>query len=270
MRAWVLIAVARRDLTAVRRSRAVLVPAAIVPLVLLLGLPLILYVTFRLVGAEAESEIAPMLASLPDAARAALDALPPAARPMYVLLVHLLAPLHVLSPLVVSTAVAADSFAGERERRTLEPLLHTPTTDGELFLAKVLTPWAIALAVSVAGFALYAAVVDVLLWPYAGRLVLPDATWTALALWVAPAFSALGIGTIVLVSSRVGTVQESFQLGGLVVLPVVALVVGQATGAVYFGAAWVALLGLAAWLAAGFVLAVGARTFRRDAILSRG
>jgi ABC-type Na+ efflux pump permease subunit len=39
---------------------------------------------------------------------------------------------------MVSSVLAADSFAGEKERKTLEALLYTPTTDRELFTAKLL------------------------------------------------------------------------------------------------------------------------------------
>ena len=39
---------------------------------------------------------------------------------------YLLAPLFLIVPLMVSAVLAADAFAGEKERRTLESLLHLP------------------------------------------------------------------------------------------------------------------------------------------------
>ena len=39
---------------------------------------------------------------------------------------YLLAPLFLIVPLMVSAVLAADAFAGEKERRTLEALLHLP------------------------------------------------------------------------------------------------------------------------------------------------
>ena len=52
---------------------------------------------------------------------------------------YLLAPLFLLVPLMVSAVLAADAFAGEKERKTLETLLHLPLAERDLFIAKLLT-----------------------------------------------------------------------------------------------------------------------------------
>ena len=52
-----------------------------------------------------------------------------------------------------------------------------------------------------------------------------------MVLWVGPAMAPISLGLTVLVSARVKTVQEAFQIAGIVVLPIVALVVSQAAGA---------------------------------------
>ena len=53
---------------------------------------------------------------------------------------------------MVSAVLAADAFAGEKERRTLEGLLHLPISDRDLFLAKLLAAFLPAIAVSWVGF----------------------------------------------------------------------------------------------------------------------
>jgi hypothetical protein len=58
-----------------------------------------------------------------------------------------------------------------------------------------------------------------------------------MVLWMAPAFAALGLAGMLLVSLRVRGMQEATQLGGLFVLPVIALVVGEVRGAVLL-ASW--------------------------------
>ena len=45
---------------------------------------------------------------------------------MIAMLVYLFAPMYLIVPMMVSAVIAADSFVGERERKTLEALLHTP------------------------------------------------------------------------------------------------------------------------------------------------
>src|SRR3546814_7487172 len=51
-----------------------------------------------------------------------------------------------------SAVLAADAVAGEKERKTLESLLHSSIRDRDLFLAKFLSAFLPALAVSWLGF----------------------------------------------------------------------------------------------------------------------
>jgi hypothetical protein len=62
----------------------------------------------------------------------------------------------VLSPVAASMSLAAASVVGEKQARTLEPLLATPITTFELLLAKILGAFLPALALSMACFAVYA------------------------------------------------------------------------------------------------------------------
>jgi hypothetical protein len=67
----------------------------------------------------------------------------------------------------------------------------------------------------------------------------------------------------------VSTFQEAYQLGGLVVLPVVALMVSQSAGALYFGPRMVFGLGVAAWLVDLVLFRLGSRLLRRSSLLTR-
>jgi ABC-type Na+ efflux pump permease subunit len=185
------------------------------------------------------------------------------------MVVYYFAPMYLILPLMVASVVAADSLAGEKERKTMEALLYTPTSDRELFIAKLLSAWLPALAVAWGGFITYSVVVNVAAWPTFGHIFFPTAMWWLLALWVAPAVAGVGLGATVLISSRVNTFQEAYQLGGLVVLPVVALMVSQGTGALYLGPFFVFLLGLGAWLLDAGLFWLGVRALRRSALLAR-
>jgi len=140
-------------------------------------------------------------------------------RSVVFLLVYMMAPLYLLLPTIVATTIAADSFAGEKERKTLEALLYTPTTDWELLLGKLLSAWLPAVGVAWGGFLLYTVMANLAAWPVMGRLFFPTTMWVILAVWVAPAAAGLGLGTTVLISSRARTFQEAYQLGGVVILP---------------------------------------------------
>ena len=159
-------AIVRKDLTVVLRSKAILIPMIVVPLVMLLILPL----TMAFIPNLAMAPGAPMsgmdefMAQMPAALRQSLAGLDEAQMIIVLMLVHFMAPLYLILPLMVSSVVAADSFAGEKERKTLEALLYTPTTDRELYLGKLLSAWLPAMGVALGGFVVYTVVANVL-WP---------------------------------------------------------------------------------------------------------
>ena len=148
------------------------------------------------------------------------------------MLVHgyLLAPLFLIVPLMVSAVLAADAFAGEKERRTLEALLHLPVSDRDLFLAKLLVAFVPALAISWIGFICFAVVANIVgVAGDAPRLRAhvavagDDPLGRAGRRRARPGRHGARVG-------RARTTQEANQLGGAVILPLIFLAVGQATG----------------------------------------
>jgi ABC-type Na+ efflux pump permease subunit len=183
------------------------------------------------------------------------------------ILVYIMAPLFMIVPLMVSIVIAADSFAGEKERKTMEALLYTPTTDRELFVAKLLSGWLAAITVALVGFVLYVIMVNAATLSQMGHAFLPNAMWLALIFWVVPALPGLGLGVMVLVSARAQGFQDAYQIGNLVVLPVVFLAVSQISGVMSFTVILVFLLGLVIWLLDGLLIWLGSRSFHRGRLL---
>ncbi len=264
---WPVIrAVMLKDLTAVRRSKAVVLPMLIVPLLLLVVLPLIIGLAAR---SQTNFDLSRFLDNIPgDLARPIL-ALPQ--RQQLVVLVngYLLAPLFLIVPLMVSAVLAADAFAGEKERKTLESLLHMPLSDRELFVAKLLTAYVPAVLLSWIGFVLFAIVTNTVAWPVMHRIFVPTRLWGVMIFWVAPAVAALGLSVMVRVSARARTSQEANQLGGAVILPLIFLAVGQATGLLLVDIKISLGVGAVVWAIALWLGARGARRFTRDQLATR-
>jgi ABC-2 type transport system permease protein len=185
------------------------------------------------------------------------------------ILVYFMAPMFLIVPLMVASVIAADSFAGEKERKTIEALLYTPTTDQELFLAKTLAAWLPALLITLIGFVLYSLVANLAGWSIMGRIFFPNLMWVVMVFWMAPAVAGLGLSTMVLVSSRARGFQDAYQIGSVVVLPILLLVIGQATGVMYFNVGLVALLGLFFWILDVILFRFAVHTFQRGEIISR-
>jgi ABC-2 type transport system permease protein len=270
-----VVALVRKDLYAVVRNRGVRWPLLLTPILVLGVLPLSLVLLGQLVAETAPQALADVagspLGAVADAgARGQASRGLPAEASWGIFVLELfLSPLYLLVPLIVATVIAADSFAGERERGTLEALLHTPVSDRELVLAKFLSAWLPAVAVAWLGFLGYAVLANWLLWPVIGAVWFPTSGWILLALWVSPGLSALGMALMVITSARVRTLQAAHQLGSLVVLPIVVLLVLQVSGTYVLSVPRIVWMGAGVWLVAVTTLTLGARMLRRERLSTR-
>jgi ABC-type Na+ efflux pump permease subunit len=264
-------AIVRKDVALALRTKAVAMPLLIVPLLLMVGLPLLLGGIVLLTESMgmSSSDIDELQRTIPPHIQPALAGLTAAQAGLVFVLVYMFAPLFLIVPLMVSSVVAADSFAGEKERKTLEALAYTPTTDRELLLAKMLGGWIPGVLVGLLGFVLYTSVVDFVTWRVTGNIYLPNLFWLLLAFWVGPAAAGLGLGVTVLVSARVNTFQEAYQLGSLVVLPVVFLMIGQMSGLFYLNTIFVFVIGLLLWGINVVLFFLGSATFKRSELMAR-
>jgi ABC-2 type transport system permease protein len=269
-------AIIAKDLQVALRSKAVVLPMVIVPLIVVVVLPVVialaptaLQATGTRLPTHELDDLAQLVERAPAGLRQELAAYDLAQAAVVLALIYLFAPFYLIIPLMVSSVIAADSFAGEKERKTLEALLYSPTSDTELLLAKLLSAWLPGLAVGIGSFVLYGVIANLAGWHVVGRLFFPNLMWIVLVLWVGPGMAALGLGATVLVSARVNTFQEAYQAGSLVVLPVIVLLVGQVSGFFYLHVGFVLLLGVVIWLVAGLLVWFGARTLRRNELLAR-
>ena len=265
-------AIVRRDLLGVSRSKGVLLPIIIVPLVIMVLIPLgvgLLMPVMEEAPGVTMGDLDTFLDQMPAAMTAELEGLDDVQTLIVAFLVYFFAPMYLILPLMVASVIAADSFAGEKERKTLEALIYTPTTDLELVAGKLLSAWLPALAVAIVGFVAYGLAANIGAWGVMGRVFFPNLMWIILVLWVAPAAAGLGLSSMVLVSARANTFQEAYQIGGVVVLPIVALMIGQALGVLYLGTAMVVLLGAVLWAIDAVLIWLGVRTFQRSEIIAR-
>jgi ABC-2 type transport system permease protein len=251
--------VVRKDLTAVRRSKAITLPMIIVPVILLVFLPFTLGAVAKGVdpGAALQSPL------VKDLLKGVVD-LPEKEQLPVLVLCYLLSPLLLVLPLMVSAVLAADAFAGEKERRTLEGLLHLPIADRDLFLAKLLSAFLPALGITWGGAVVYTIVANLSAWSATGHLIIPFGQWLVMMIWVAPAVAMLSLGLLVLVSSRAKTTQEANQLGGAVILPLIFVAASQVAPLLLAPLVVVFGLGVIVWAMAIGLVAWSARRFTRD------
>ena len=266
-----IFAIVCKDLKVVSHNRGVTLPIVMLILVLFgilpWGVALLPSLLGQLGAADLLSKVQWLVDLMPAARQQELAGYDQHQTMVVYVLVYLLAPLFLMVPLMSSSVIAADSFAGEKERKTMEALLYTPTTDQELFVAKLLSSWLAAIAVALVGFVLYVVTANAAAWSQMHRIFFPNAMWLVLIFWVVPAVPGLGLGVMVLVSARAQGFQDANQIGGAVVLPVLLLLVGQMSGVMSFSVTLMVLLGLAVWLLDGLLIWLSSRSFRRGRLL---
>jgi uncharacterized membrane protein SpoIIM required for sporulation/ABC-type transport system involved in multi-copper enzyme maturation permease subunit len=166
-------------------------------------------------------------------------------------------------PTSFSLVIALETFVGEKERNSLEPLLSMPISDGELYLGKMMGALLLPLIASTSGIAIY---VGGLYFSLGYR---PD-PMLLLQVWVLTAVEALVmVSAAVVISSQTTSVRAANLLASFVIIPMALLV--QAEAVIFFSSGrevlWVIIAGL---LVVDVILVrMGVRIFNREEILGR-
>jgi len=176
---------------------------------------------------------------------------------------------YLIMPVFVPILVSSHAVAGEKERRTLEPLLASPVTGLELLIGKSLASLVPSVLICLAAYALLCVTVDTVAWPLGVGLVLPNRMWTFGVLVIAPMFAFFGNGVAVLISARVNDARFAQQLSGLFVLPLVGMSAAQFAGFLSAGGAYYAGLGAFVLLLDVVLLVAAARLFARERLMAR-
>ncbi len=181
------------------------------------------------------------------------------------LLNYILPVFFLMIPIMTASIMAASSFVGEKEKRTLETLFYAPLTLKEIFRAKVLACFLVSMLVSLISFAAMLLVLEIELFLLTGSGLLPGISWLVILLLVSPAISLIAVTLIVRQSAKAKTAEESQQGAVFLIVPVILLAVGQLTGVLMLSF-WILLgLGVLCALAAVLLLkrAMGSFTYEK-------
>jgi len=270
-----IIAIVKKDLLEVLPNKGAWLPMIIVPLIFVVIMPLAFLLLPQVVNLSPEEmmpayQVKGFLANLPPSMTAALDGLDEVETMQVMILGYFFAPMFLIFPLMISTIIASESFAGERERKTIEALLYTPASDAELFTGKALAAFIPAILVTWISFIIYAIVLNTAGFSLYGQVWFPLASWFPLLFWVTPAVALMGVAFTVLISARNPTFMGSYQTSGSLVILVLGLVAGQAAGVLYLSVGVGMLVGLFFWLVAGGMTWFSIKNFNRSKLLTTG
>jgi len=174
-------------------------------------------------------------------------------------------------PISMSLVIALETFVGEKERRSLEPLLSTPLTNTELYIGKTLAAMIPPLVSSFGGMAVYL-----------GSLVYGDLAWRPQPMLIVQIILLTTVQALVMVtgavvvSSQTTSTRAANLLASFIIIPMTLLINGEsvimflapdAESPNGIGALWAIIVGMIGVVV--LLLRVGNAIFNREELLGR-
>jgi uncharacterized membrane protein SpoIIM required for sporulation/ABC-type transport system involved in multi-copper enzyme maturation permease subunit len=166
-------------------------------------------------------------------------------------------------PITVSLVIALESFVGEKERGTIEPLLVSPLKDWQLFLGKLIAGTAAPLVTSYLGITVY------MIGLYFQRIPFPDFNRMMQTLILTTAQALLMVSGAILISTQATSVRAANLMASFIVIPMALLIQGESI-MLFWGndqVLWLAVAGVVVLTA--LLARVGIAHFQREALLGR-
>ena len=166
-------------------------------------------------------------------------------------------------PISFSLVVALETFVGEKERKSLEPLLASPISDAQLYLGKTLAAMIPPLLASYLGISFYLT----LLYFTVGWF--PHFELLVQILTLTTAEGVVMVSGAVIVSSQTTSVRAANLLASFIIIPMALLIQGEAV--IMFWGRYPTLWWILAFLAVVNILLIrmGIRIFNREELLGR-
>jgi ABC-type Na+ efflux pump permease subunit len=243
MRLWKSWILAKKDLAIMRKRRSLATAILAFPLGLGIALPLLIeYIIVR------KSATVTIVSSL-------LGAFP-----FFFIILSALLPLYISSYGIV----------GEKTEKSLEPLLATPTSDGEILMGKYIGSFLPVLVSIYLGLTIFMFLTDLLTVSKIGHFYYPNLGMAIVYLLGAPFACIYGVSTGLFVSSKVNNIQGAYQIGAFSLIPLYALYILGEIGIVSLSSNTNLLIISAGLLVAVILMYMLSRaTFNRESILTK-
>ncbi|MCA1899846.1 MAG: ABC transporter permease subunit, partial [Chloroflexi bacterium] len=166
-------------------------------------------------------------------------------------------------PITISLVVALESFVGEKERGTIEPILSAPLDDWQLYFGKLLVGVATPLVASYLSIGLY------LLLVVRQDLNMPSPMVMFQLFLLTTVHAALMVSAAIVISVQSTSVKAANLLASFIVIPVAILMQGEAV-MLFWGnerVLWLAIIGVL--ILSLLLIRVGIAHFQREYLLGR-
>jgi len=166
-------------------------------------------------------------------------------------------------PMSFSLIIALETFVGEKERRSLEPLLGTPLTNTQLYFGKMLAALVPPLLASYLGMAVY------LVSLYFNVGWKPEPQLLAQTIVLTTVQGLIMVAGAVVVSTQVTSVRAANLLASFIIVPMALLIQGEAAALFWGNHVGLWWLALALFITALMLMRMGVRIFNREELMGR-
>ena len=166
-------------------------------------------------------------------------------------------------PITVALVLALESFVGEKERRSLEPLLSSPLTDFQIYFGKLLAALIPALLASYLGMVLY------LFWIYLQGIWFPDGVLILQIFALATTNCFLMVSGAVVVSSQTTSMRAANLLAVFIIIPMAILLQAESAVIVWSNNAVLFWTLVGEIAVAVLLVRIGVAHFNREELIGR-
>ena len=254
----------RKEWAEVFKNKMVIFTVAFLPLIMV-AIPLTILYTTRGVGLESSIDT-----EVDQSIRAGFcqaDLNNPECFQVY--LVSQFMMLFMLIPLAIPITIAAYSIVGEKNAKSLEPLLATPITTLELLIGKSLSAVLPAILATYGAFLIFIIGAKMLIISNSVLMAFLDLRWLIAIFIVGPLMAILAVNLSLMVSSRVNDPRAAEQISMILIVPILGFFFGQMAGLFIINREVITLIGIVLIAIDAVVFIIAIKVFDREAILTR-
>jgi ABC-type Na+ efflux pump permease subunit len=174
----------------------------------------------------------------------------------------------LLLPMIIPLTIAADSIAGERERKTMEALIAAPVRSIEILVGKLLTTMIPSIVITWLSGIVFMVIADLSLYREIGRLLFPNFLSSLLLFGLSPFISLIITQTMIIISTKASGTREAQQIGSLVVIPLFLFLVGESALGILSKPLWTILVALILPILTIILLLFNIRFFDRNFMIT--
>jgi len=175
----------------------------------------------------------------------------------------------VIGAAYIPLGIASYSIVGEKVEKSLEPLLATPLTDGEILLGKAIAALLPTLVAMYAGATVFMVGVDAVTFGELGYNYFPNWTFGVLLLILVPVAVIMSVLYSIIVSSRVNDVRSANSYGIFIFLPFLAIYFASEIGIISLDTTGILIIACILFAIDIALYFIGTAAFQREEILTK-